>query len=222
MKQQPQLHPRTLNVTAVKTIDNTSQLQGQTKNKRRGNPKWKKGVSGNPAGKPKGSKDKTTVLREAILKNAPDLSAKMIDAAKAGNIQALLSVLNPLMPQGKWSGGWKLGDVDTPEEIVAASKRILRAVEDGKLTLDEGHKQQDLLDKHASKVTAGATGDRRSEFEEEQIALALIRNDPECRQLAQQLVSRFDELEQAALTDGRLTAPAQHKLIEVARAGSKP
>ena len=95
------------------------------------------------------------------------------------------------------------------------SERVLRAMESGTLTLDEAEAIQGLLDKHIAR--ANLTSDRRSEFEVEQIALSLIRSDPQCRQLAQQLAARFNLLEAAALESGKLTAPAEHQLIEVAR-----
>ena len=226
MKQKrPQLHPRTMqkgklrvNVKKARVeavSDNTGQIQEVSRLKPRSKGRWKKGVSGNPKGKPKGAKGRITVLRKAILENAPDLAAKIIESAKGGNIQALLSVLAPLMPAGKYSSAWSFGAIDTEEEIVSASKRILKAVEQGELTLDEGHKQQDLLSKHTARVNT--TSDRRSEFEKEEIALSLIRGDAECRELAQRLATRFDLLERRALESGQLTAPAEHALIEVAR-----
>ena len=169
-------------------------------------------------GRPRGSKNKATILREAIQRNAPDLFKRLLKVARSGDVVALKTVLGPLLPKGN-QVPWTFGKLDTPDAIMQESERVLRAMEEGTLTIDEAKAIQDLLDQHIARATS--TGDRRSAFEEEQIALALIRDDPQCRQLAQALVTRFDELEQQALTDGRLTAPAQHKLIEVARAGSR-
>ncbi len=170
-------------------------------------------------GRPKGSRNKATILREAIQRNAPDLFERLLEVARSGDVVALKTVLAPLLPKGN-TVPWTFNRLDTADDIMHESERVLRAMESGKLTLDEAEAIQGLLDKHIAR--ANLTGDRRSEFEKGEIALALIRGDEQCRQLAQALASRFDELEQAALESGQLTAPAPHVLIEVARQAVKP
>lgn len=48
--------------------------------RRRGNPNWSKGVSQNPAGRPKGAKNKTTILRERLEEFKFDPVVKLIKA----------------------------------------------------------------------------------------------------------------------------------------------
>jgi hypothetical protein len=48
-----------------------------------------KGYSGNPAGKPKGVKDKRTALRELLAPHAQSLIKKAVELAKAGDTTAL-------------------------------------------------------------------------------------------------------------------------------------
>ena len=47
---------------------------------------FKKGQSGNPAGKPKGAKDKRTELRELLKPHAEKLVKKAVDMALAGDV----------------------------------------------------------------------------------------------------------------------------------------
>lgn len=63
--------------------------------------KFKPGQSGNPAGKPKGAKDKRTALRELLLPHAADLVKKAVDMALAGDATALRICIDRLIPAAK-------------------------------------------------------------------------------------------------------------------------
>ena len=167
-------------------------------------------------GRPKGSKNKATILREAIHNNAPDLFKRLMEVARSGDVPALKAVLGPLLPKGN-TVPWKFGPLDTPDAITRESERVLRAMEDGQLTVDEAKAVEELLDHHLARTHTA--GNRRSEFEQEELALSLIRSDERCRRLAMALCARFDELESQALESGKLTAPTSHPLIEAARTG---
>lgn len=60
--------------------------------------KFKAGKSGNPKGRPKGSKDKRTALRELLQPHAEDLVKKAVELAKAGDVTALRMCLDRLIP----------------------------------------------------------------------------------------------------------------------------
>src|SRR5450755_506398 len=61
-----------------------------------------KGTSGNPAGRPTGSRNHATLLMEAMLEGeSHELTRKAIDLGKAGNTYALRLCLDRLMPAGK-------------------------------------------------------------------------------------------------------------------------
>lgn len=68
-------------------------------------PRFKPGQSGNPAGKPRGTKHASTVLREAITADLPGILAALRDKALEGDTAAaslLLSrCLPPLRPQSE-------------------------------------------------------------------------------------------------------------------------
>jgi hypothetical protein len=59
---------------------------------------FEKGQSGNPAGKPKGAKDKRTELRELLRPHAPALVEKAVELALNGDLTALKLCLDRIMP----------------------------------------------------------------------------------------------------------------------------
>ena len=57
-----------------------------------------KGKSGNPRGRPRGSKDKRTQLRELLQPHAADLVKKAVELAIAGDTTALRMCLDRIIP----------------------------------------------------------------------------------------------------------------------------
>jgi hypothetical protein len=93
---------------------------------------FKTGQSGNPAGKPKGTKDKRTELRELLKPHAPELVAKVVQMAKDGDAAALRICIDRLIPPIK--------AVEEPIELEGLDgtlseqgQAILRAMGEGKL-----------------------------------------------------------------------------------------
>ena len=70
---------------------------------------FKKGKSGNPMGRPKGSKNKSTILRESMLnktdrmlsKEVPAVLAVVLAAAKGGDMSAAKMILDRAVPVKK-------------------------------------------------------------------------------------------------------------------------
>ena len=73
--------------------DNTVQIQ-------KGDHLFKPGQSGNPKGRPKGALNKTTRAAMVLLENeAEDLTRKLVELAKGGDITALRLCLERLIPR---------------------------------------------------------------------------------------------------------------------------
>ena len=76
---------------------------------RRGTHVWAKGESGNPAGRPKGSKNKVTLLREAVLADCqeqllehfPSIVEKTIELAEKGDPTCLKLLWDRTVPARK-------------------------------------------------------------------------------------------------------------------------
>jgi len=61
--------------------------------------RFKPGQSGNPSGRPKGARHRTTVAIEALLEGEGEaLTRKAIELAKAGDMQALRLCMDRLAP----------------------------------------------------------------------------------------------------------------------------
>lgn len=79
----------------------------------RKNTQFTKGQSGNPRGRPKGSKNKSTLLREAmqskadriLSKEVPEVLKVVIRAAKAGDMSAAKMILDRAVPVKKADDG---------------------------------------------------------------------------------------------------------------------
>src|SRR5215216_2194924 len=79
-------------------IENT----GPEQTRSRGNPAWQPGVSGNPDGRPKGARNKTTLAVEQLLDGeAEAITRKAIELAKQGDIQAIRICMDRLCPSRK-------------------------------------------------------------------------------------------------------------------------
>ena len=65
--------------------------------------KFVKGQSGNPAGRPKGSRNRMSVLRESLVTvtEAREVVAKLVESAKAGDTQAASILMDRLWPKLK-------------------------------------------------------------------------------------------------------------------------
>src|SRR5499433_4449157 len=60
---------------------------------------FQKGQSGNPAGRPRGSRNKTTVLMQNLLEGeAEEIARKAIEMAKAGDMAAIRVCMDRLAP----------------------------------------------------------------------------------------------------------------------------
>lgn len=62
-------------------------------------PKYRQGQSGNPSGRPVGSKNQVTKLREAIADDLPEIIAGLVNEAKIGNVAAAGLLLDRCLPR---------------------------------------------------------------------------------------------------------------------------
>jgi hypothetical protein len=101
---------------------------------------WPKGVSGNPAGRPRGSRHKATLAAEALLDGeAEALTRKAIEKAKEGDGAALRLCLERIVPARKERAvSLELPKIETTADSVKAVGAIIDAVASGELTPGEG------------------------------------------------------------------------------------
>lgn len=62
---------------------------------------FQKGVSGNPAGRPVGVRDRRTALREALESRGEELLSKAVERALGGDTTVLIALLSKVIPRIK-------------------------------------------------------------------------------------------------------------------------
>ena len=94
------------------------------------------GTSGNPAGRPKGARNRTTVAVEEILDGEADaLARKAIELALAGDTVALRLCLERIAPaKRERPTPFALPKLETAADAVQASAALVEAVAAGELT----------------------------------------------------------------------------------------
>lgn len=60
--------------------------------------KFQKGISGNPNGRPRGTKNSSTALREAIRDELPSILRNLVELARSGDTQAANVLLSRALP----------------------------------------------------------------------------------------------------------------------------
>jgi hypothetical protein len=98
-----------------------------------------KGESGNPAGRQRGSRNRTTILMQGLLEaDGEALARKAIDLAKGGDLAALRMCMDRLVPRRKHEPiAVDLPRLDTAADTVTAASTIVAAVAAGELAPSE-------------------------------------------------------------------------------------
>lgn len=95
--------------------------------------KFKPGQSGNPDGRPKGSKDKRTELRELLKPHADDLVKKAVDMALAGDTTALRICIDRIIPSIK-ARDMPISIPELTGSLTEKGEKVLLAMGQGEIT----------------------------------------------------------------------------------------
>ena len=122
---------------------------------------WKKGQSGNPAGMPKGTRHRATMLAEKFMEDeAEDIVRAVVNAAKAGDPTAMRLCIDRLAPLRKGRPiTFDLPDIETASDITKAFCMIAKAMAAGGLTPDEAGTVATVIEAHRKAIET-------AEFEE--------------------------------------------------------
>jgi hypothetical protein len=103
---------------------------------------FKKGESGNPKGKPKGARHKTTELAYAMMEGGLEAVLKqVVERAKSGDMLACRMIIDKIIPTKKdRTVAIDLPSIATIEGVGRAQSEILQAVVDGDITPNEGER----------------------------------------------------------------------------------
>jgi Family of unknown function (DUF5681) len=114
------------------------------------------GQSGNPAGRPKGSRNKTTVALEKILDgDAESILRKAIEMAQDGDPTVMRLCLDRVLPPRKDRPiTFALPPITTTDDLPLATGAIVAAVAAGELTPSEAAEISKTLDVHVRAIEA--------------------------------------------------------------------
>ena len=98
------------------------------------------GQSGNPSGRPQGSRNKATLAMEGLMDGqAEAITQKAVDLALEGDTTALRLCLERILPPRKSRPvNIALPEVTTAEGVAEAQAAVVQAVAGGELTPEEG------------------------------------------------------------------------------------
>lgn len=129
---------------------------------------FKPGQSGNPKGRPQGSKHKATIAAQTLLDGeAQALTKKAVELAKAGNVLALRLCLERLIPIRKDQPiKLKLPKIEGVADIPKVLEAILKAVASGEITPGEGQSLAAMLEAYRKGVELADFETRLTALEE--------------------------------------------------------
>ena len=128
---------------------------------------FEKGESGNPAGRPRGSRNRATLLMESLLADdAEAIGRKAIAMAKQGDMAAIRLCTDRLAPARKGEPvAFELPPLDKPADSVAAAAEIVAAVAAGELTPSEAADLAKVIDVYVRAVATKAFDERLTKLE---------------------------------------------------------
>ena len=129
---------------------------------------FKPGQSGNPAGKPKGTRNATTLALETLLDGqASALTQKAINLAPAGDMAALRLCLDRILPPRKDSPmAFDLPEMKTVNDAVLAMGALVKAVGQGDLTPAEAGELTKMVQAFAKIIETAELEERVRKLEE--------------------------------------------------------
>ena len=118
-----------------------------------------KGQSGNPAGRPAGSRNKfTSEMQDALEESGLPLIQRLLELAGQGNTGAMRQCLDRLM--GKHRPSYvQLPSPDTPDYVLAALTEIHRALGAGEIPSEEASRLVDFVGRTARVLASKAAAE---------------------------------------------------------------
>lgn len=133
----------------------------------KGDGRFKPGQSGNPAGKPKGARNATTLAMEALLDGqAQALTTKAIELALEGDMQALRLCMDRIMPARKDRPvTFDLPKIESAQDAAKVTSSILSAVAAGELTPADAGEISKLIETYVRAFETAELAERLERLE---------------------------------------------------------
>ncbi|UVO38095.1 hypothetical protein KUL72_06880 [Bradyrhizobium arachidis] len=140
----------------------------KTAGKQRGRP-FARGVSGNVLGRPRGSKNRATVLLAAISEaDASAIQKTVVHRAKKGDMVAVRIILDRIFPAPKGRlVSFALPEIEDAAGILSAHAAVLAAATAGILTVEEAAHIAQALARHLEMIETVQLESRLRQVEEQ-------------------------------------------------------
>ena len=127
-----------------------------------------KGISANPAGKPKGARHKATLAMEAMLDGEADaITRKAIELAKSGDLTALRLCMDRLLPPRRERPvSVEMPKVTVARDLIEATAALTHAVATGEITPGEAADLAKLVESTARAIEVSDIAERLAKLEE--------------------------------------------------------
>lgn len=142
------------------TMDETISKQPVKTGEEQVGGKFKSGQSGNPKGRPKGARNKATILAEAMLISRTERIMKMwLDMAESGHQGYTRDAVNRLLPiQRQRPIQFSLPELNDTASILKAYDTVANGLSNGELTADEANCLLRLIEGKRSALAAANEG----------------------------------------------------------------
>ncbi len=130
--------------------------------------RWRKGESGNPAGRAPGSRNKALAALDAIGEaGAEAVLRRTVEAAQGGDMRAAEVILSRLWPARKGRPVALAGmpRIETPGDLVRALGAVADAVAGGSITPEEGQAVASVLEAQRRAVETADLAERVAALE---------------------------------------------------------
>jgi hypothetical protein len=129
--------------------------------------RFKPGQSGNPAGRPKGSRNATTVALENLLDGqAVALTSKAVELALSGDMAALRLCIDRILPPRKDRPvTFDLPEIKSAQDAAATLSAVIGAVAAGELTPADAGEISKLMDSYVKAFEASEIVERLERLE---------------------------------------------------------
>ena len=129
---------------------------------------FQKGQSGNPRGRPAGSRNNATLACEALLEGqAEALTQKAVEMALAGDVTALKLCIERICPVRRDRPvRFNLPAVTSARDAADISAAVMAAVSNGDITLSEASEIGKLIDSYVKAYQVAELDDRTARVEQ--------------------------------------------------------
>ncbi|OLB74610.1 MAG: hypothetical protein AUI16_14210 [Alphaproteobacteria bacterium 13_2_20CM_2_64_7] len=130
---------------------------------------FEKGESGNPAGRPRGSRNRTALLMENLLSyEAEAIGRKAVEMAIKGDMAAIRLCMDRLAPPRKEEPiAFELPPLEKPADSVAAAATLVAAVAEGELTPSEAAQLAKVIEVYVRAIETKIFDERLASLEKE-------------------------------------------------------